>query len=121
MRVVNPVFPPPGLDLQVPADLTPEKFCKQIGGDCHEYADKFETIDEVFKSDSVSLNHSLTELIERDESQGRSSSTEEVHPPLQRAPPSWPAYVRVPEQENLLGEGARQVKSVGFYLIIHAC
>lgn len=53
MRVVNPVFPPPGLNLQVPADMTPEKFCKQIGGDCAEYADKFESIDEVFNFDSV--------------------------------------------------------------------
>ncbi|TNV79422.1 hypothetical protein FGO68_gene1221 [Halteria grandinella] len=52
MRVVNPVFPPPGLNLQVPADMTPEKFCKQIGGDCAEYADKFESIDEVFNFDS---------------------------------------------------------------------
>ena len=52
MRVVHPVFPPPGLDLRIPEGLTPEKFCKQIGGDCHEYADKFETIDEVFKFES---------------------------------------------------------------------
>ena len=54
MRVVNPVFPPPGLSLKIPEGLTVEKYCKQIGGDCFEYADKFETIDEVFNFDSVS-------------------------------------------------------------------
>ena len=28
MRVVRPVFPPPGLNLQVPEGLTPDVFCK---------------------------------------------------------------------------------------------
>ena len=55
MRVVRPVFPPPGLNLQIPEALTPETFCKQIGGDCAEYADKFETIGEVFNLDSKEL------------------------------------------------------------------
>jgi hypothetical protein len=27
MRVVHPVFPPPGLDLKIPEGLTPEKYC----------------------------------------------------------------------------------------------
>ena len=84
MRVVNPVFPPPGLNLQVPADMTPEKFCKQIGGDCGEYSDKFETIDEVFNLDSVSASLVLM-VIERDENQGSATSAEEVHLALQRA------------------------------------
>ena len=53
MRVIERVFPPPGLDLKIPADLTAEKFCKQIGGDCHEYYDKFENINEIFTLDSV--------------------------------------------------------------------
>jgi len=48
MRVVRPVYPPPGLNLQIPEGMTPEVFCKQIGGDCAEYADKFESIDEIF-------------------------------------------------------------------------
>ena len=44
MRVVRPI-PPPGLDLKIPSGLTPDLFCKQIGGDCHEISDKFENID----------------------------------------------------------------------------
>jgi hypothetical protein len=42
------VFPPPGLNLKIPEGLTAEQYCKQIGGDCSEYADKFETIEELF-------------------------------------------------------------------------
>ena len=38
-------IPAPGLNLKIPEDLTPETFCKQIGGDCDEISDKFETID----------------------------------------------------------------------------
>ncbi len=51
MRVVRPITPP-GLDLRVPLDLTPEKFLMQIGGDCDEIADKFETIQQVFSENS---------------------------------------------------------------------
>ena len=51
MRVVRPVYPPPGLNLQIPEGMTPEVFCKQIGGDCAEYADKFESMDEIFNFD----------------------------------------------------------------------
>ena len=47
MRVVRPIDPP-GLNLKVPDNLSAELFCKQIGGDCEEIADKFETIDQVF-------------------------------------------------------------------------
>jgi len=46
--------PAPGLNLKIPDDLDPTTFCKQIGGDCDEIADKFETIDEVFAEDKVS-------------------------------------------------------------------
>ena len=46
--------PAPGLDLKIPADLDPETFCRQIGGDCDDIADKFETIDQVFTLDKVS-------------------------------------------------------------------
>ncbi|CDW81732.1 UNKNOWN [Stylonychia lemnae] len=53
MKHVNPIFPPPGQNLMIPKDLTPEVYLKSIGGDCGEYADKFETIDEVFNLDSV--------------------------------------------------------------------
>ena len=52
MRVVRPVFPPPGLNLEIPPSMTTETFCKQIGGDCAEYADKFDSIDEVFNLSS---------------------------------------------------------------------
>ena len=44
----------PGLKLKIPADLDAETFCKQIGGDCDDIADKFETIDEVFNMTTVS-------------------------------------------------------------------
>ena len=43
----------PGEDLKIPANLTAEQFLRQIGGDCAEYADKFESIDEVFNENSM--------------------------------------------------------------------
>merc|ERR1712079_854622 len=46
-------IPPPGMNLKIPADLDPETFCAQIGGDCDDIADKFETIDEVFTLDRL--------------------------------------------------------------------
>lgn len=55
MKATRPVFPPPGLNLVIPQDLTPENFCRQIGADCYEYAEKFETINEVFKMTSVEM------------------------------------------------------------------
>jgi hypothetical protein len=54
MRVVRPISPP-GLDLKPPADLTPEKFCRQIGGDCEEIADKFENINEIFSENTLKM------------------------------------------------------------------
>ena len=47
LRVVHRV-PAPGLKLKIPWDMTPEKFCQQIGGDCDEVADKFESMDQIF-------------------------------------------------------------------------
>lgn len=82
MRVVNPVYPPPGLDLQIPEGLTHETFCKQIGGDCGEYADKFENIDEVFKLTSVIYTHTHIhpiKFIERDERERSPTSTKEIY------------------------------------------
>ena len=49
MRCVNHIYPPPGNNLTLPADLDVETYFRQIGGDCEEYADKFETLDQVFK------------------------------------------------------------------------
>ena len=54
LRKVNPVEAP-GYNLQIPEDLDPEKFCRQIGGDCEEYADKFENITEVFTLDGFTM------------------------------------------------------------------
>ena len=54
MRKVKRV-PAPGDNLKIPEDLDPETFCKQIGGDCDDIADKFETIDEIFTMDGVSI------------------------------------------------------------------
>ena len=41
-------IPAPGLNLKIPADLDAETFLRQIGGDCDDIADKFESIDEIF-------------------------------------------------------------------------
>ena len=46
LRKVNRI-PAPGENLQIPAELDAETFCKQIGGDCDDIADKFESLDEV--------------------------------------------------------------------------
>ena len=55
MRCVRPVYPPPGLSLRAPAELDVETFCKQIGGDCEEYAEKFETMEEVLSVSSSDM------------------------------------------------------------------
>jgi hypothetical protein len=44
----------PGNNLKIPSGLDAETFCKQIGGDCDDIGDKFESIDEVFTMDRVS-------------------------------------------------------------------
>ena len=54
MRRVGRITPPPGLNLQLPRDLDPETFCRQIGGDCDEIGDKFESLEEIFTMTSVS-------------------------------------------------------------------
>ena len=46
--------PAPGFNLKIPEGLDPETFCRQIGGDCDDHADKFESIDEIFTLESVS-------------------------------------------------------------------
>ncbi len=53
MRRVNRV-PAPGLNLKLPKDLDPETFCKQIGGDCDEIGDKFDSLEEILTITSVS-------------------------------------------------------------------
>ncbi len=59
------MFPPPGLNLQIPEGLSPEQFCKQIGGDCAEYADKFENIQEVFNLDSKEMKQKGIPTVQR--------------------------------------------------------
>ena len=54
MRVVRPMAAP-GLEFKIPEDLEVEGFFRQIGGDCEEHADKFESIEEVFNEDSLAL------------------------------------------------------------------
>lgn len=54
MRVVKPMAAP-GLEFKIPEDLEVEGFLRQIGGDCEEYADKFESIEEVFNEDSLAM------------------------------------------------------------------
>jgi hypothetical protein len=63
MKSIKPIFPPPGDNLVIPRKLiliefyklawTPKSFCERIGGDCHEVADKFENIQEIFTISSV--------------------------------------------------------------------
>ena len=65
MKVVRAVFPPPGLNLQIPNELTPEKYCAQIGGDCAEYADKFENINELFTLDSHQMKAKGVPVVQR--------------------------------------------------------
>ena len=56
LRVVR-AGEPPGLDFKIPEGLEVESFLRQIGGDCEEYADKFESIEEVFNEDSRALRN----------------------------------------------------------------
>ena len=51
MLVVKPIYPPPGMNLEIPK-WTKEDFLLRIGGDCHDCADKFETLDEIFTMNS---------------------------------------------------------------------
>jgi hypothetical protein len=37
-------------------EWTPKVFCEKIGGGCFEHADKFESLKEIFSSNSVKLN-----------------------------------------------------------------
>jgi hypothetical protein len=46
--VFPPVYPPPGLHLKADDSWTPQKYLKKIGGDTEEYADKFESVQEIF-------------------------------------------------------------------------
>mmetsp|Transcript_28167 Transcript_28167/g.50385 ORF Transcript_28167/g.50385 Transcript_28167/m.50385 type:complete len:113 (+) Transcript_28167:29-367(+) len=48
---IPPISPPPGLNLKAPEDWNVDKFFRKIGGDTEEYADKFETVNEVLSSD----------------------------------------------------------------------
>ena len=43
MRCVKRV-PAPGENLVIPKDLDAETFCKQIGGDCDDISEKFESV-----------------------------------------------------------------------------
>ena len=56
MKSVNPI-PPPGLGLRAPVDLSAEEFCRQIGGECDEYADKFESLDELLLCDGIKMKN----------------------------------------------------------------
>ena len=65
MKNVRRIFPPPGLDLKIPEDLEPEAFLKSIGGDCDEYADKFETMKDVMEMSSLKMKHEGVPTIQR--------------------------------------------------------
>ena len=43
-----PLIPPPGLQLTAEDGWTPQEYLKKIGGDTEEYADKFESVQEIF-------------------------------------------------------------------------
>ena len=55
MLCTRPIYPAPGLNLIIPQDLDVQDFMRQIGADCHEYADKFEDINAVFKMTSMEM------------------------------------------------------------------
>lgn len=63
-RHVNPIYPPPGMDLKFPSnflkivfinnkDWTPEYFLNRIGGNCKEYGEKFDSLKQLFESRRV--------------------------------------------------------------------
>jgi hypothetical protein len=54
MRVVR-ASGAPGLDFKIPEGLEVQPFLRQIGGDCEEHSEKFETIEEVFELDSFAM------------------------------------------------------------------
>ena len=64
MKVVRPISAP-GLALKVPQDLDPTTYCRQIGGDCEEYADKFENINEVFDLSSQQMKEKGVPTVQR--------------------------------------------------------
>ena len=43
-----PITPPPGLELKAKDGWTPAQYLKKIGGDTEEYAEKFESVQEIF-------------------------------------------------------------------------
>lgn len=45
-----PIRPPPGLELKAKEGWTPQQYLKKIGGDTEEFADKFETVQDIFDS-----------------------------------------------------------------------
>ena len=47
MKKLDYIYPPPGYNLELP-DWTAEEFLRRIGGDCEEFAEKFESLEEVF-------------------------------------------------------------------------
>ena len=57
MKNVRRIYPAPGLDLKVPEGLEPESFLKSIGGDCDEFADKFENMKEVMEMNTLKMKH----------------------------------------------------------------
>ena len=65
MKCVVPIYPPPGLSLKIPEDLDHVKFCRQIGGDCEEIADKFESIDQIFKLSSIEMKRLGIPVVQR--------------------------------------------------------
>ena len=65
MKNVRPVYPPPGLSLRAPEELDVETFMRQIGGDCEEYAEKFETMEEVLTATSNNIKHRGVPTVQR--------------------------------------------------------
>ncbi len=57
LRSIKPIFPPPGFNLEAPEELTPTDFFRQIGGDCEEYGDKFESMDQILSMSSLELKN----------------------------------------------------------------
>lgn len=53
MKNIKPIFPPPGLNLNIPPDWTTKKFFEKIGGDCYSFSENFPSVKEIFDNSNT--------------------------------------------------------------------
>jgi hypothetical protein len=98
-RTIAPIFPPPGLDLKVP-DWKVDKFMLRIGNGCSEYADKFETLDELFKADKVGGVRAFAILLVANEEKGPSAEDPQARDANEGGVKKRSANFRVPRSQD---------------------